>query len=50
MDLGEGHFRTMTYKEAMENYGSDKPDTRFDIKIVNCSDIFANSSFKVFTI
>ena len=39
----------MTYKEAMENYGSDKPDTRFDIKIVNCSDIFANSTFKVFS-
>ena len=49
MDLGESHFRTMTYKEAMENYGSDKPDTRFDIKIVNCSDLFANSTFKVFT-
>lgn len=49
LDLGEGHFRTMSYKEAMENYGSDKPDTRFDIKIVNCSDIFANSTFKVFS-
>ncbi|MBQ8726353.1 MAG: aspartate--tRNA ligase [Clostridia bacterium] len=49
MDLGESHFRTMTYKEAMENYGSDKPDTRFDIKIVNCSDLFTNSTFKVFT-
>ena len=49
MDLGDGHFRTMTYKEAMENYGSDKPDTRFDIKIVNCSDLFTNSTFKVFT-
>lgn len=49
LDLGDGHFRRMTYKEAMENYGSDKPDTRFDIKIVNCSDLFTNSSFKVFT-
>ena len=49
LDLGEGHFKVMTYKEAMENYGSDKPDTRFDIKIVDCSDIFANSTFKVFT-
>ena len=49
MDLGEGHFRTMTYRDAMENYGSDKPDTRFGLKIVNCSDLFVNSEFKVFS-
>lgn len=49
LDLGKGHFRTMRYKDAMENYGSDKPDTRFGLKIVNCSDLFANSTFKVFT-
>ena len=49
LDLGEGHFRTMRYKDAMENYGSDKPDIRFGLKIVNCSDLFANSTFKVFT-
>ncbi len=49
LNLGEGHFRTMRYKDAMENYGSDKPDTRFGLKIVNCSDIFASSPFKVFT-
>ena len=49
LDLGEGHFRTMTYKEAMTSYGSDKPDTRFGMKIVDCSDLFANSTFKVFT-
>ena len=48
MNLGDGHFRTMTYRDAMENYGSDKPDTRFGLKIVNCSDLFANSEFKVF--
>lgn len=48
MDLDDGHFRTMTYRDAMENYGSDKPDTRFGLKIVNCSDLFANSEFKVF--
>ena len=48
MDLGDGHFRTMTYRDAMENYGSDKPDTRFGLKIVNCSDLFVNSEFKVF--
>lgn len=49
LDLGDGHFRTMTYREAMENYGSDKPDTRFGLKIVNCSDLFAKSEFKVFS-
>ena len=49
LDLGEGHFRKMTYREAMENYGSDKPDTRFGLKIVDCSDVFKNSAFKVFT-
>ena len=49
LDLGEGHFRTMTYREAMENYGSDKPDTRFGLKIVDCSDLFKNSEFKVFS-
>ncbi len=49
LDLGEGHFRRMTYRDAMENYGSDKPDTRFGLKIVDCSDIFAQSSFRVFT-
>ncbi len=49
LDLGDGHFKTMKYRDAMENYGSDKPDTRFGLKIVNCSDLFANSQFKVFT-
>ena len=49
LDLGEGHFRQMTYKDAMENYGSDKPDTRFDMKIVNVTDVFKDTEFKVFT-
>jgi len=48
LDLGEGHFRQMTYKDAMENYGSDKPDTRFDMKIVNVSEVFKDTQFKVF--
>ena len=48
LDLGEGHFRCMTYKYAMENYGSDKPDTRFDMKIVNVTDVFKDTEFKVF--
>lgn len=49
LDLGEGHFRQMTYRNAMENYGSDKPDTRFGLTIKNLSDVFANSEFKVFS-
>jgi aspartyl-tRNA synthetase len=41
-------FPRMSYKEAMEIYGSDKPDTRFDMKISLLNDIFSNSEFKVF--
>ena len=42
-------FPRMSYKEAMENYGSDKPDTRFGLGIANCTDIVAASGFKVFS-
>ena len=38
-------LRRMPYKEAMDTYGSDKPDTRFDIKLNDVKDIFANSEF-----
>lgn len=38
----------LTYTYAMENYGSDKPDTRFDMKIHDISDIVANCGFGVF--
>ncbi len=38
----------LTYTEAMENYGSDKPDTRFDMKITDLSDIVQNCGFGVF--
>lgn len=41
-------FQRMTYKEALETYGSDKPDLRFDLKINDLSDIVANSGFKIF--
>ena len=41
-------FPRMAYDEAMGSYGSDKPDTRFDMKLVDLSEIFQNSSFKVF--
>ncbi|MEG2143816.1 MAG: aspartate--tRNA ligase [Oscillospiraceae bacterium] len=38
----------MKYADAMENYGSDKPDNRFGLELHNCSDIFRNSDFVVF--
>ncbi len=41
-------FSRMTYEEAMHTYGSDKPDTRFGIKLVDLGDIFSSSEFKVF--
>ncbi|MGM8214212.1 aspartate--tRNA ligase [Bacillaceae bacterium W0354] len=41
-------FPRMTYAEAMERYGSDKPDTRFEMELVNINEIVKNSDFKVF--
>lgn len=38
----------LTYKDAMERYGSDKPDTRFGVEIQNISDKVKNSEFVVF--
>jgi aspartyl-tRNA synthetase len=41
-------IQRMPYKEAMERFGSDKPDIRFGMEIVNISDISGNTEFKVF--
>lgn len=41
-------FLRMSYKEAMDRFGSDKPDIRFGLELVNISDIVKNSGFKVF--
>jgi aspartyl-tRNA synthetase len=38
----------LTYADAMERYGSDKPDTRYGLELVNVSDIMKDSGFKVF--
>ena len=38
----------LSYKEAMENYGSDKPDTRFDLKLINVEDAVRGCDFAVF--
>ena len=47
IDLG-GDFIRMPYAEAMERFGSDKPDIRFGFELKNLSDILAGTEFKVF--
>lgn len=39
----------MPYQEAMDRYGSDKPDTRFGLELIHVSDLVASSGFKVFS-
>ncbi|MEE0028501.1 MAG: aspartate--tRNA ligase [Atopobiaceae bacterium] len=41
-------LRRLTYREAMETYGTDKPDTRFGMCLHDVTSLFANSAFKVF--
>ncbi|RJG21208.1 aspartate--tRNA ligase [Paenibacillus thiaminolyticus] len=41
-------FQRITYQEAMEKYGSDKPDLRFGLELVDVCDLVANSGVKVF--
>lgn len=41
-------FPWMTYDDAMNQYGSDKPDTRFDMKLIDISDVVKDVDFKVF--
>ncbi|MFO7152776.1 MAG: aspartate--tRNA ligase [Bacillota bacterium] len=42
-------FKRMAYKDAMELYGTDKPDTRFGLEMVEVTDIALKSEFKVFS-
>ena len=50
MDLDlEGDFIRMPYAEAMERFGSDKPDIRFGYELTNLSDIVKDCGFKVFS-
>lgn len=44
----ETPFPRISYSEAMEKYGSDKPDTRFEIELVKLNSLFINSPFEVF--
>lgn len=41
-------FERMTYRDAIDIYGSDKPDTRYDIRIVDLGDVFKGTEFKIF--
>ncbi|MEG0574233.1 MAG: aspartate--tRNA ligase, partial [Erysipelotrichaceae bacterium] len=41
-------FLRMNYHDAMNTYGSDKPDNRYDLKLQDIGDVFTNSTFKVF--
>lgn len=47
MELNE-KFRRIPYSEAMEKWGSDKPDTRFDMQLKDLSDVVKNCGFSVF--
>jgi aspartyl-tRNA synthetase len=47
VDLPE--FPRMTYREAMDTYGIDRPDTRYDLKLHDISDLAAKTGFGVFT-
>jgi len=42
-------FPRLTYADAMDRYGSDKPDTRFGLELVDVSDLMKDSGFKVFS-
>ncbi|PKM54917.1 MAG: aspartate--tRNA ligase [Firmicutes bacterium HGW-Firmicutes-5] len=42
-------IKRLTYQEAMDRFGSDKPDLRFGMELVNISDIVKDSDFKVFS-
>lgn len=51
LELGNyeiGEVSWLTYQDAMKRYGSDKPDLRYDLELVELTDYFANTPFRVF--
>jgi len=42
-------FYSMTFDEAIETYGTDKPDLRYGMKLINVADIFAKSTNEIFS-
>jgi aspartyl-tRNA synthetase len=48
LDYTIGEIPRMTYFDAMDKYGSDKPDLRFDIELSDCTYYFKNTEFRVF--
>ncbi|GAF12314.1 aspartyl-tRNA synthetase [Bacillus sp. JCM 19045] len=44
----EESFQRMTYDDAMNRYGSDKPDTRFEMELVDLTEVLVDTQFKVF--
>lgn len=44
----ERPFPRLSYQQAMEDYGSDKPDLRYDLKIQNLTSVFTHSEFQIF--
>jgi aspartyl-tRNA synthetase len=45
----DDNFYSMSFLEAMETYGSDKPDLRYDMKLIDVADIFARSTNEIFS-
>jgi len=46
--MSDGRFKRLSWREAMDKYGSDKPDLRFELPIKNVSESVKNSGFSVF--
>ena len=44
----EGPFPHITYQESMDKYGCDRPDLRFGLEMINVTEIFKNTSYKIF--
>ena len=49
LDVNLGDFPRMTWHEAMERFGSDKPDLRISLELVSIDDLMASVDFKVFS-